>query len=85
MNDKNTTTWTVTLSQCPYCNKDLNISSLSTRSIKDSIGSVIVMSKIHLNKCRDDKAKQLANISIKEVTKKEKSELITFKRDKIYS
>jgi glutaredoxin len=84
MNDKNTT-WTVTLSECPYCNKDLNISSLSTRSIKDSIGSVIIMSRIHLNKCRGDKSKQLTNILIKEVTKKERSESTTFKSDKIYT
>ena len=84
MNDKNIT-WIVDLNCCTYCNKDLSISSLSTRSIKDSISNVIIMSRIHMDACRGDRPKQLANISIKEVTKKEKSELITFKRDKIYS
>lgn len=84
MSDKNIT-WTAKLNHCPYCNKELNISSLSTRSIKDSIGNVIIMSKIHLNKCRGSKPKQLSNILIKEATKKEKSEIITFKKDKIYS
>lgn len=83
--EKNETTWVATLGTCPYCKKDLNISSLSTRSIKDSIGAVIILSKIHLNECRGDKERELVSVSIQERTKKEDSEVIKFQRDKILS
>lgn len=78
------TSWLVKLEKCPYCDKDLNISSLSTRSEKDSIGNVIQMSKDHTEKCRGSKDKKLGNIRVKvESMTPMKTKLTTFEYQKI--
>lgn len=76
--------WLVSLDKCPYCNKDLNVSSLSTRSEKDSIGNVIKLSKNHTDKCRGDKEKILGSIRVKvESLTSAKTKLTTFEYQKI--
>lgn len=77
--------WQVTLLKCPYCDKELNISSLTTRSERESVGNVIVMSKIHLEKCRLGKQKKLSDIKIKEIQNKNGYESIIYKSHKILS
>lgn len=78
------TSWLVKLEKCPYCNEDLNISSLSTRSHKDSISNVINLTKIHTDKCRKNKSKKLANIIVKtESINPVNSKIVTFKYEKI--
>lgn len=78
------TSWLVKLEKCPYCNEDLNISSLSTRSQKDSISNVITLTKIHTDKCRKNESKKLANIRVKtESTTPGNMKLTTFQYEKI--
>jgi hypothetical protein len=81
--DDNVISWTVILNRCPYCGHDLNISSLSTRSLKDSISNILIISRIHLDKCREGRPKKLTDITIKEKNKIENRETITFRKDKI--
>lgn len=60
--------WETKLNNCTYCGKYLGISCLSVRSKKESIGSVITMSKAHLDRCTDFKEgdkKRLSDIIIK--------------------
>jgi hypothetical protein len=82
----NIISWETSLDRCPYCESELNIKSFSTRSEKSSIGNVITMSKIHLNVCRGEKQKQLADIRVK-ISSLEKSgkTSIEIRRDKILS
>lgn len=76
--------WLVKLDKCPYCDKDLNVASLSTRSQKDSIGNVIELSKVHTNNCRGNKPKKLAKVSIKtETTTAMNTKLTTYNYEKV--
>lgn len=79
--------WKVTLTSCPYCKSDLGVSSLTTRSEKESIMNVIEMSKIHLDICRGGVPnKILSDITIEESFKDELgNETSHFKWDKILS
>jgi len=77
--------WETSLNKCPYCGNSLHIISLSTRSEKDSIGNVITMSKIHLEKCRGNKQKQLSDIKVKVISKQKSGETITWRNEKMLS
>lgn len=77
--------WEAILSKCPYCDEDLNISSLTTRSERESIGNVIIMSKIHLNKCRGGDEKKLSNIKIRTASEESGTKSITWNYSKILS
>jgi hypothetical protein len=74
-------TWTTILTSCPYCKESLDIISTSNRSISESIGNIIILSKIHFDRCRSNRAKELANILVKEVSDKQ----ISYKSYKILS
>jgi hypothetical protein len=82
---KSVKTWQTSLSKCPYCNKSIHVVSLSSRSEKESIGNVINLSKIHLEKCRGDKEKKLCDISIKVKSITDKSEITHWRVEKMLS
>lgn len=76
--------WFVKLDKCPYCGGELNVSSLSTRSEKDSIGNVIKLSKVHTNRCRENSPKKIGTISIKtELVTAGNTKLVTYESQKI--
>lgn len=76
--------WFVKLDKCPYCESDLNVSSLSTRSVKDSIGNVIKLSKVHTNRCRRNSLKKLGTLRIKtESVTARNTKLITHENQKV--
>jgi hypothetical protein len=77
--------WEVILSKCPYCGDDLNISSLNSKSEKESVGNVIIMSKIHFSKCRGEDIKKLADIKTRVVEDIKGVKNITWKYSKILS
>ena len=76
--------WFVKLDKCPYCDGDLNVSSLSTRSEKDSIGNVIELSKVHTNRCRGNSQKKLGTLRIKtESLTVRNTKLLTYENQKV--
>lgn len=77
-------TWLVKLDKCPHCDKDLNISSLSSESLKGTVGRVIKMSNAHLLNCSEKKEKKLGTILIKsEIITKSKSKVSTYETCKL--
>lgn len=58
--------WQVTLSECPHCKKEINITSISYKDLKSCIHSVILTSNLHVRSCRKSNEKKLTTIRIKE-------------------
>lgn len=76
--------WLVKLDKCPYCDRDLNVSSLSTLSLRDTIGSVICISETHINKCRGNSPKKLGIIRIKtDYLDANKTKIVNYQNQKV--
>lgn len=78
-------TWETILSKCPYCGEDLNMSSLTSKSEKESIGNVITMSKIHFTRCRGKEEKKLADVKTRIVVDVKGTKCISWNYHKILS
>ena len=77
-------TWEAILNNCPYCDTYLSISSLTSKSERESIGNIIIMSKIHFDKCRVGE-KKLANIRVRTISENDGIKTIGWNYSKILS